>query len=157
MFRANGFTVPHGPGSGNGNGKPKTTRRSRSNGSRNGRGLQLKRTKELISKNGLSKVMWQVAGDPASGIPVQWVRPSRRELSRLEEACLAYGYARISRNELFGTLASQVGSVPRIPVFRDPGWNKWNDEWVFVHGGGVLGAKGVIAGVEAELCPPFDG
>ena len=46
---------------------------------------------------------------------------------------------------------SQGATVERRTVFTHSGWRKIAGDWVYLHGGGGLGASGPVAGIETDL------
>ena len=49
------------------------------------------------------------------------------------------------------TLSNKDGLVERRVVFTHTGWRKVAGQWVYLHGGGGLGAGGPVAGIETDL------
>jgi hypothetical protein len=43
------------------------------------------------------------------------------------------------------------GDVPQRRIFTHLGWRKVREEWVYLHGGGALGAEGRVDGIEVRL------
>lgn len=46
---------------------------------------------------------------------------------------------------------SQGATVERRTVYTHTGWRKVASDWVYLHGGGALGATGPVAGIETDL------
>jgi hypothetical protein len=44
-------------------------------------------------------------------------------------------------------------NVRRRTVFAHTGWRRIDNQWVYLHGGGAIGADGAVEGVEVELPP----
>jgi hypothetical protein len=44
----------------------------------------------------------------------------------------------------------------RRTVFVHTGWRQVNDQWIFLHGGGAIGANGPVDGVEVQLPPELE-
>ncbi len=49
------------------------------------------------------------------------------------------------------TISNKESPVERRVVFTQTGWRKVYGEWVYLHGGGGLGATGPVAGIETDL------
>ena len=49
------------------------------------------------------------------------------------------------------TLSNKDAPVERRTVFTHTGWRKVAGQWVYLHGGGGLGADGPVAGIETDL------
>ena len=49
------------------------------------------------------------------------------------------------------TLSNKDTPVERRTLFTHTGWRKVAGDWVYLHGGGGLGASGPVAGIETEL------
>ena len=49
------------------------------------------------------------------------------------------------------TLSNKDGLVERRTLFTHTGWRKIAGQWIYLHGGGGLGAGGPVAGIETEL------
>lgn len=50
------------------------------------------------------------------------------------------------------TISNTRGFVERRTVYTHTGWRCIGGNWVYLHGGGALGAQGTVAGIETELC-----
>ena len=49
------------------------------------------------------------------------------------------------------TLSNRERAVERRVVFTHTGWRKVGGDWVYLHGGGAIGAGGPVAGIETDL------
>lgn len=49
------------------------------------------------------------------------------------------------------TISNKESPVERRVVFTHTGWRKVAGQWVYLHGGGALGANGPVAGIETDL------
>jgi hypothetical protein len=48
-------------------------------------------------------------------------------------------------------LSHAAGAVERRTVYTHTGWRKVSGEWLYLHGGGAIGATGPTAGIEVDL------
>jgi hypothetical protein len=49
------------------------------------------------------------------------------------------------------TISNKGGDVERRTLYTQTGWRKIGGDWVYLHGGGGLGATGPVAGIETDL------
>ena len=49
------------------------------------------------------------------------------------------------------TISNKGGDVERRTLYTQTGWRKIGGAWVYLHGGGGLGATGSVAGIETDL------
>ena len=49
------------------------------------------------------------------------------------------------------TISNKESPVERRTLFTHTGWRKVAGQWVYLHGGGALGADGPVAGIETDL------
>ena len=49
------------------------------------------------------------------------------------------------------TISNKASPVERRTLYAQTGWRLINGNWVYLHGGGGLGASGPVAGIETEL------
>ena len=49
------------------------------------------------------------------------------------------------------TISNKEGDVERRTLYTQTGWRRIGGAWVYLHGGGGLGATGAVAGIETDL------
>ena len=49
------------------------------------------------------------------------------------------------------TISNKDGDIERRTLFTQTGWRRIAGQWVYLHGGGGLGATGPVAGIETDL------
>lgn len=121
--------------------------------------LELTEIKHLVGRNGEEKYLWRVVPRGEGHLPSRWVQPGRGMIRSLEEAWSPYGWNPLSpgdQRDVQRELAAQARGLRPGVVFEVPGWQRYDDQWVFVHAGGAIAAGGAVPGVEARLQPPFD-
>src|SRR5262249_50565693 len=71
------------------------------------------------------------------------------------EALVFPGFS--TRDHARAAIQMLSGEVPRRQVFTHTGWRKADEQMVYLHAGGAIGADGVVATVEVALPAPLAG
>ena len=122
-------------------------------------GLELTEVKQVVTRGGEEKYLWKVTPKGNGRFPSRWVQPGRNMVRSLEEAWYPYGWDMFTPHdqwEVRRDLAAQARNLQPKVVFEVPGWQRYQNQWVFVHAGGAISAGGAVPAVEARLPAPFD-
>jgi hypothetical protein len=113
---------------------------------------------EVVHDDGAERrITLAVEGARADGVPLPRAEVGADQFAWMRWPVSAWGTRAVvlagasTADHLRAALQLLSGEVPRRVVFEHTGWREVGGRWVYLHGGGALGAAGPAEGAEVDL------